>query len=116
MAKIETIEFVDDFTGKVIDPEDLNRIKFSIDGKDYLLEVSSDTAEKFYRAVEKWVACAQPASPRTRGKKYPKRMARSRELKHVREWAAENGYDVAPTGRVPNHILDAYDEAQLATQ
>ncbi|WP_168698640.1 histone-like nucleoid-structuring protein Lsr2 [Gordonia paraffinivorans] len=112
MGRIEVVQFVDDVTGQAIEPDDLNRIKFSLDGQDYLLEVSSSTAGEFYRAMQKWVDAAQQPA-RTRGTKYPKRMARARELQHVREWAAKNGYKLASTGRIPNYVLDAYDEALL---
>jgi hypothetical protein len=30
----------------------------------------------------------------------------------IREWIAEQGFSIAPSGRIPQHYLDAYDEFQ----
>lgn len=106
MAKVETVQIVDDLTGKTLDGEDINRIKFAVDGKEYLLEVSNANAEKFYAAMEKWVAAAQPVK-----KGRSKRLSRAKEIRAVRAWAIENGYEVSERGRVPNDILEAYQEA-----
>ncbi|MFG1952421.1 histone-like nucleoid-structuring protein Lsr2 [Micromonospora sp. NPDC048830] len=33
----------------------------------------------------------------------------------VRTWAAENGYQVKPIGRIPNDVVDAWREATIGT-
>jgi hypothetical protein len=34
------------------------------------------------------------------------------ERLEMRKWIAENGFDISPTGRIPQNIIDAYDETQ----
>ena len=36
----------------------------------------------------------------------------SRDWKQIRAWAAANGIDCPATGKVPNAVVDAYDQAQ----
>lgn len=36
----------------------------------------------------------------------------TRERLEIRAWIAENGFDIAPSGRIPQKYLDAYDEYQ----
>ena len=37
--------------------------------------------------------------------------APARDWKAIREWAADSGLDCPATGKVPNAIVDAYDQA-----
>jgi len=56
-----------------------------------------------------------PAHAGPRGKLKPGNGLTGRSTKQrieIREWIAQQGYDVAPTGRIPQKYLDLYDQAQ----
>jgi hypothetical protein len=36
----------------------------------------------------------------------------SGEAGQIREWALENGFELAGRGRIPSHVVEAYKEAQ----
>lgn len=39
-------------------------------------------------------------------------VAPSERTKAIREWASERGIELAKRGRIPAHVITAYDEAQ----
>lgn len=61
---------------------------------------------------------AEPAAPqkavkRSKGKLKPGNGLIGRSTKErlrIREWIAEQGFEIAPSGRIPQKYLDAYDE------
>jgi hypothetical protein len=54
-----------------------------------------------------------PVQPGRRGHRVSTTSTRS-DLKEIRTWALENGYKVAPMGRISREIQDAYDAAHAA--
>jgi hypothetical protein len=61
------------------------------------------------------VTHSAPEPPRPKGKMKPGNGLAGRSTKQrleIREWIAQQGFDVAPSGRIPQKYLDAYDEAQ----
>lgn len=58
-------------------------------------------------------APTKTVTSRRRGKNYPD--GRPRDLASVRAWARNNGYSVQNTGRIPNEILEAYDNKASAS-
>lgn len=43
-----------------------------------------------------------------------KRNLEPSDTRAIREWAAAHGYDVAPRGRIPDNVVEAYQAAQAA--
>lgn len=58
-------------------------------------------------------AAAGALTPRSRGAKKPSPVAASNGASsaQVRAWARKNGYQVADKGRIPAHVLTAYQQA-----
>ena len=102
MARREVTQFFDDLDNSPLTEEELTVIRFSVDGKDYLLDVSKENAEKFHAAMEPFVKAAR----------HPiKKETRSYRPADVREWAAKHGYEVAERGKIPTSVITAYREA-----
>ncbi|MBO4210394.1 Lsr2 family DNA-binding protein [Micromonospora echinofusca] len=58
-----------------------------------------------------------PQTDTTITKPAPHRGGRSQvDAAAVRAWAATNGYQVKPIGRIPTHIVEAWREATIRTQ
>ena len=105
MARITVVEVVDDLSGKVLsDPE---TIRFGIDGSEYQLETSQESAEELRSLLQKY---AKVSRKRTTTRRSDAARAAT-PVADIRAWAVENGWDISERGRVPKVIVDAYNEA-----
>jgi hypothetical protein len=108
MAKqtVVTELLVDDLDGSTAD----RTINFVWDGTSYAIELSRKNAQAFEKAVRPYVEAAR----RTRGNR-ARRASSSRggkrDLSAIRDWAAQNGFDVSARGRIASSVIDAYENA-----
>jgi hypothetical protein len=115
MAQKVIVELVDDLDGTASD--DISTVSFSLDGADYEIDLTEDNAESLRATLEEYVAAARRTGGRIkRGSgptKSPARPAADREqTKAIREWARQNGFELAERGRIPANVLAAYEDAQ----
>lgn len=111
MAEIQTTTIIDDLTGKPIDSDEVFRIHFTIEGKDYRLDVNRAGADAFEEATGRFVEAATKITGATRTRASKPRTAGSGEQTKMREWSRANGYEVAERGRIPASIQEAYRAA-----
>lgn len=113
MAKRLVPQYFDDLDGTQLAEHEVREIRFSFDGNDYLLELSHENADKFTAALEPYIAVAAKESGR--GRRRSLRGANNEAKKaynqSVRDWANNNGYDVAPRGQIKRAVIEAYEEA-----
>lgn len=115
MGQKVVVELVDDLDGTVSD--DITTVSFGLDGVSYEIDLTEDNASKLRDAFADYVASARRTGGRlkrgTAPAKAAARPATDREqTKAIRDWARENGYDLAERGRIPAHVISAYEEAQ----
>ncbi|CAG7843831.1 Nucleoid-associated protein Lsr2 [Pseudoclavibacter triregionum] len=118
MAQKVLIQLVDDLDGTELSEGAGETVEFALDGRSYEIDLSTENAKRLRDALAEFVDAARPASSRggrrssgsvsARGGQSGKR----RDLAEVRVWARANGFKVSDRGRVPQNVLDAYDEAQ----
>lgn len=114
MAQKHIVQLIDD-----LDEGDAEEtVSFALDGNNYEIDLSATNAAKLRDSMAEYVAHARRAGGRgTRGPSTgaPRRgrPARGdREQTHaIREWARTNGHKIGEKGRIPAHIVDAYNEA-----
>ncbi|MDO4909041.1 MAG: Lsr2 family protein [Corynebacterium sp.] len=121
MGRREIIQFYDDMDSTPLSHDELTIIRFSVNGNDYVLEVSPSNAEKFHEAIKPFVAVARREAfmrPRRRlagATGSLRAQAGSREnpvpARVVRQWAIDQGIPVAPRGKVNQNIFDQYYKA-----
>ncbi|KQO64302.1 histone-like nucleoid-structuring protein Lsr2 [Curtobacterium sp. Leaf261] len=112
MAQKVTTHLVDDITGETIENGG-KTVQFGFDGTTYEIDLSDDNADALREALSDYIAAARKTSG-TRGRAAGSRTAKRSnpdELTKIREWAAQNGHDVAPRGRISQAVRDAYDAA-----
>lgn len=77
-------------------------VEFAVDGKHYLVDLTHEHAEELRRCLQPFISVATPqrvGSPRrTRA-----------EMKDLRAWARENGWQLSDRGRIPDDARVAYD-------
>lgn len=123
MAKQVIYELVDDIDGTSIDEGQGESIEFSLDGVDYVIDLKNKNANDFRKKIEYYVdyatrvggrkrkpaAAGAPtvtASPASASTKRDPAQTRA-----IRQWAADNGYDINDRGRIPAEIVEAYEAA-----
>ncbi|GAA2416772.1 histone-like nucleoid-structuring protein Lsr2 [Mycolicibacterium llatzerense] len=133
MAERIVVQLVDDINGTEITDDTGERINFSVRGVDYQIDLSAANVAKFEKALAPYLDAAtrvggrrtrtpkvaEPSSrsakggaSRGRGKKAAgKGLTSKDELTAIREWAQQNGYDVASRGRIKADIVEAYHAA-----
>ena len=102
---VTTTEYTDDIDGSRAE----GTISFSVEGTNYEIDLSKSNSRAFEKAMAPYIGHARkvrPARGRGRG-----RAGGKHDLSAVRTWASENGYQVAPRGRVAAEVLEAYDAA-----
>lgn len=118
MARKIIHQLVDDINGEVLEVGSGETITFSIEGVSYELDLSSKNAADFREALDPWVSAARRVassssnSARGRGARRSSGAAGpKRDLSAIRTWANANGHKVSERGRVPDAVLQAYDDA-----
>jgi hypothetical protein len=114
MAKIERVEYVDDFDGRPVDAEDITTVEFEVTlpgrrAARYAIDLRAANVDKFEKDLSKYTkrATKVSASPSRTGGRGRTPQTRTQR---VRRWAVANGYDLAERGRIPAHVVAAFDE------
>jgi len=115
MARREITQYFDDLDNSPLTDNEVNIIRFSIDGNNYVIDLSEDNAAEFRAALKPWIDAAQPAhtqqkssGPRQSG---PSAAAKRERSRAIREWARANDHDVSDRGKIPASVIEAYDKA-----
>jgi hypothetical protein len=108
MAKktVVTEVLVDDLDGS---PGE-RTVNFSWEGTAYEIELSRKNAAAFERTMKPYLDAARRVRS-SRGRRSGAGRSGKRDLGAIREWAAQNGYDVSARGRVAGSVIEAYDAA-----
>lgn len=111
MARQIITVLTDDIDGSTAD----RTVEFGLDGVGYAIDLSEENIAKLREVLEPYVAVATrvsragvrrgaPAAPA------PAATRTSRaQNQAVRDWAAQNGYELADRGRIPANIVEAYN-------
>lgn len=102
MARHNIVQYSDDFDGTPLNEDEVRVIRFSVDGTDYLLDVSESNAERFYEAIAPFIAKARTQ---------PVDAMASISASDIRLWAKEQGYEVASRGKIPAELIEDYRAA-----
>lgn len=100
MAKKISVELIDDVDGSAA----IETVSFSVDGKAYEIDLSSENAEKLRSEIGVWAEKGTRVARKPRAKS-------SRPNEKIRAWARENGYEVGDRGRIKADIREAYEAA-----
>jgi len=109
MAQQVLVQLVDDLDGTSSD--DISTVHFGLDGVEYEIDLSGSNAEQLRKALADFVGSARRTGGRLRRAAPSDKSAGAGDARLVREWALENGYELAGRGRIPSHVVDAYKEA-----
>lgn len=107
MAQKVLVNMIDDLDGT----EAHQTVQFGLDGKSYAIDVSDRNERRLRKIFTKYLpharklGCAGRGRPSTRTTgRQPRDTAR-----RIRDWAAQNGHELAGRGRIPVDVIEAYE-------
>jgi hypothetical protein len=111
MAKQVQTRLVDDLDGS----EAAETVLLGLDGKAFELDLSEKNAKKLRKALEPFLAGARRSGGGSRGRQRgggsASRSTSDRDRNTaIRDWARQNGRQVADRGRIPASVIEAYDK------
>lgn len=117
MARRIVHQLVDDIDGTELEEGQGETVHFSLNGTAYEIDLTSEHADELRSALQPYVdagrkansGSARATSARTGSAR--KRPARNPEVAAIRAWAKDNGHELSERGRIPQPIVDAYNDA-----
>ena len=107
MAQRVVVQKTDDIDGSKAE----GTVSFAYDGTNYEIDLSKANTKAFEKALAVYIGHARKVrAPRGRVAG-SRRSGAKHDLAAVRAWAADNGFNVAPRGRVAADVLQAYEAA-----
>jgi hypothetical protein len=111
VARVTQVSLVDDIDGSAAS----ETVSFSLEGRQYQLDLSERNARRLRDAVAPFVASARRSGGVRRrssgGSKMSQKPATDRErTTAIREWARQHGHKVADRGRIPSSVIEAYQK------
>jgi nucleoid-associated protein Lsr2 len=108
MAQQTTVRFIDDLDGS----EASGTFDFSLEGRQYQVDLSDDNAAKLRDALAPFIEAGRKTGGRGRGRTQRQPTLSNREETHaIREWAREHGHKVSDRGRISKSVMEAYKAA-----
>jgi hypothetical protein len=110
MTQRTVVTLEDDLTGGDAD----ETVTFALDGKAYEIDLSEKNATALRETLAGYVAAARRAGrvQVASGRRGPLRqVATDVDPAAVRAWAASNGYEVSPRGRISRAVQEAFKAA-----
>ena len=108
MAQKVSVTFACDYDAREIpDGEQLTRV-FSLDGRDYEIDLCERHSQKFDEVLTRYREKARRVTGRVNRPK--RRTAANRQRSaDIRSWAKGNGIQVSDRGRIPAQVISKYD-------
>jgi len=115
MAQKVTVQLVDDLDGT--HSADVSTVRFALDGVEYEIDLTEENAGNFRSALEAFVSHARRTGGRLKRGAPATTLASSTTASHeqaqaIRKWARRNDHEVSNRGRIPAHLIEAFEVAQ----
>jgi hypothetical protein len=107
MAQKHIVRLIDDLTGD----EAAETVTFALDGSRYEIDLSADNAAQLRETLRLYIANARRSTRARAGGARRGTRADREQTAAIRDWARNNGYRIGDKGRIPTHIIEAYNAA-----
>ncbi len=107
MATKTTTVLVDDLTGEPAD----TTVRFALDFREYELDLTEKNAAEFRDAFSRYVQAARKVAGGRRATPAARPVFSQVDPAAVRAWAAGQGVEVSPWGRISRKVIDQYRAA-----
>ena len=108
MAQKVSVTFACDYDSKEIPEGEHMTRAFSLDGRDYEIDLCEKHSQRFDDALKRFSDRARKVTGRVSRTK--RRTAANRQHSaDVRAWAKRSGIEVSDRGRIPANVIERYD-------
>lgn len=108
VAQKISVTFACDYDSREIPEGEHMTRAFSLDGRDYELDLCEKHSQKFDEVMKKFVERARKVT--ARGSRVKRRTAAHRQHSAaVRAWARESGMEISERGRIPAEVIAKYN-------
>ena len=108
MARKVEVLLIDD----IDDSPAAETIAFAFDGKPYEIDLSEQHAAELRESFARWVSAGRKVSTRVPTQSTgPRSRSDRKDLRQLRQWAAENGFTMSERGRISTAVQEAFDAA-----
>jgi len=114
VARREITQYFDDIDGTPLTDDQVNSVRFSVDGSNYVIDLSEDNATRFLELLAPYVEAARPAPVARRSRARATGGAKRSNSRRIREWAQAQNLEVSDRGTIPKHIVEAYNQAHAS--
>ena len=108
MAQKVSVTFACDYDSKEIPSGEHLTRSFSLDGRDYEIDLCEKHSQKFDETVKRFAERARRVSSRV-GRTKRRTTAHRRRSAEIRAWAKRSGLDVSDRGRIPAQVIGKYE-------
>lgn len=96
---------VDDLDGAT---EGARSVSFSLEGTTYDIDLCEANIEMMRVTLSPYIAVARPRAKQVQNKQGVG--TDKEQLKEIRRWAHQHGFEFSDRGRIPIHIMDVYQK------
>lgn len=116
MAQKVLVQLIDDLDGTA--SADIETVKFGLDGVEYEIDLTAANASRLRDGVADFVASGRKVGGRAKRSGASLGTGRSttgtrtkEQSTAIREWARNNGHELADRGRIPAGVIEAFEAA-----
>jgi hypothetical protein len=109
VAQKVSVTFACDYDQKAIPEGQHQTRRFSLDGRDYEIDLCTKHSQKFDDVVGRYADRARRASARGAGRTKRRTTAHRQHSAAIRSWAKETGIPVSDRGRIPAEVVTRYE-------
>jgi hypothetical protein len=108
VAQKISVTFACDYDSKEIPEGEHMTRAFSLDGRDYEIDLCERHSQKFDDAVSRFTERARRVSSRA-GRARRRTTAHRQRSADIRAWAKQSGMEVSDRGRIPANVIAKYE-------
>jgi Lsr2 len=108
VAQKISVTFACDYDSREIPEGEHMTRAFSLDGRDYEIDLCEKHSEKFDEVLQRFKEKARRVTSRV-GKPKRRTTAHRQHSAEIRAWAKQNGMDVSDRGRIPAGVIAKYE-------
>jgi hypothetical protein len=108
VAQKISVTFACDYDSREIPEGEHMTRAFSLDGRDYEIDLCEKHSQKFDEVLSRFAEKARKVTNRV-GKPKRRTTAHRQRSAEIRSWAKQNGMDVSDRGRIPANVIAKFE-------
>jgi len=108
VAQKISVTFACDYDSREIPEGEQMTRAFSLDGRDYEIDLCEKHSQKFDEVLKRFADKARKVTNRV-GKPKRRTTAHRQRSAEIRSWAKQSGMDVSERGRIPANVIAKYE-------